>query len=188
MSGIPHQGPWLSSRNEGCYILLYISAILKHSTLYDLRPSQTAPKGVWHNLLYTVCVCVCVCVCTWEMGWLTYTQPVRGLTLRYSGCSLDIEYVTAALVPKSSSWAATRKKLVPIIVSSRRKSVAEEEEEVRFLPQWFCEAFICNLFQYSVRVSSVHCNSRKCTQINTNKMQVNWETHPQIWQYIHMRR
>lgn len=69
-------------------------------------------------------------VCTWEMGWLTYTQPVMGLTLRYSGCSLDMEYVMAALVPKSSSWAATRKKLVPIIVSSRRKSVGVEKEGV----------------------------------------------------------
>lgn len=64
---------------------------------------------------------------TWEMGWLTYTQPVSGLTRRYSGCSPDIEYVMAALVPKSSSWAATRKKLVPIIVSSRRKSGTEEK-------------------------------------------------------------
>ncbi|TNN58398.1 hypothetical protein EYF80_031409 [Liparis tanakae] len=63
------------------------------------------------------------------MGWLTYTQPVRGLTLRYSGCSLDMEYVMAALVPKSSSWAATRKKLVPIIVSSRRKSVGLKPKE-----------------------------------------------------------
>lgn len=64
---------------------------------------------------------------TWEMGWLTYTQPVSGLTRRYSGCSPDMEYVMAALVPKSSSWAATRKKLVPIIVSSRRKSGTEEK-------------------------------------------------------------
>lgn len=61
------------------------------------------------------------------MGWLTYTQPVSGFTRRYSGCSPDMEYMMAALVPKSSSWAATRKKLVPIIVSSRRKSDTAEK-------------------------------------------------------------
>lgn len=104
---------------------LYTSALLETQTnIYDVSNSKLKLSQIWFSILSLYALNVC----TWEMGWLTYTQPVRGLTLRYSGWSLDIEYVTAALVPKSSSCAATRRKLVPIMVSSRRKSTEGEEE------------------------------------------------------------
>lgn len=96
---------------------------------------------------------------TCEMGWLTYTQPVSGFTLRYSGCSLDMEYVTAALVPKSSSWAATRKKLVPIIVSSRRKSMRKEFWGVqhKISKRWFYKcSMLTILFSYLIQTIEKH--------------------------------
>lgn len=60
---------------------------------------------------------------TLEITWFTYTQPVPGLILKYSGSWSNMVYVMTAFTPWSSSWATARRKLVPTGVSSRRKSL-----------------------------------------------------------------
>lgn len=92
----------------------YGNVLLSFDSIFKRPKRDPMYAFIFKNLKKAACTC--------EMGWFTYTQPVSGLTLRYSGSSLDMLYVMAAFVPKSSSWAATRRKLFPIMVSSRRKS------------------------------------------------------------------